>query len=278
MRHLAIHTALLAAISALMPLGAQAAATVTLTAELTTFKSALSSYDVTGDGTLNGAPLEIDTSLPSVQYSDGDTTLYPQSHTVALPSGTSSVQFEYTSLIPTTLANPNRISFTAAGPAVVDVGDEFKIGTLTYTNGFWYPFASVGLTVTTHSADEALNNMSFVGNIIVKVSSPVPFYPEPESNADYFYLSDGSGPLTTLGSGRVYEQSFQPAGNPGNTGSVDLYARIGSLVPTRFANPSPGMFLSTSLDPMTTAVPEPSAWLMALGGLLLVGANAIKRG
>jgi hypothetical protein len=270
---------LLAAFTLLTPVVAHAAATVTLTGELTSFKSALSAYATDGDGTLNGTPLLIDATLPKVQYSDGDSTQYPQSQTVALPGGTSSVQFEYTSGITSDAPNPNRISFTAAGPSNVNVGDVFKVGTLSFTNGFWYPYASVGLTIQTHSLDPALNNMTFVGNINVKVSSPVPFYPEPESNADYIYLSDASGPLTALGSARVYEKAFQPAGNPGNEGSVDLYARIGSLIPVRFGNPSPGIFLSTSLDPMTTpAVPEPSAWLMVISGVALVGAKASRRG
>jgi hypothetical protein len=268
---------LLAALTLLTPVVAHAAATVTLTGELTSFKSALSAYAEDGDGTLNGMPLLIDTTLPKVQYSDGDSTQYPQSQTVTLPSGTSSVQFEYTSGIASG-PNPNRISFTAAGPSDVNVGDVFKVGTLSFTNGFWYPYASVGLTIQTHSLDPALNNMTFVGNINVKVSSPVPFYPEPESNADYIYLSDANGPLTALGSARVYEKAFQPAGNPGNEGSVNLYARIGSLVPVRFGNPSPGIFLSTSLDPMTTpAVPEPSSWLMAISGLMLLKVGATRR-
>jgi hypothetical protein len=115
-----------------------------------------------------------------------------------------------------------------------------------------------------------LDNHTFTGNVIVKVSSPVPFYPDPEPNADYFYLQDMNGPLTSLGSVRVYEQAFQPAGNPGNTGSVDLYVRIGSLVPVRFDNPSAGAFLSPSLDP-AAPVPEPETYAMLLAGLGLLG-------
>lgn len=84
------------------------------------------------------------------------------------------------------------------------------------------------------------------------------------------------GPLTSLGSVRVYERAYQPAGNPGNTGSVDLYARIGSLIPTRFSNPSSGAFLSASLDPVTS-IPEPATAAMLSLGLALLGAAARRR-
>jgi PEP-CTERM motif len=92
---------------------------------------------------------------------------------------------------------------------------------------------------------------------------------DPVINADYFYLSDAAGnPLNLLGSVRVYEAAFQPSGNPGNTGSVDLYARIGSLIPVRFDNASGGAFLQPGFDTLpTAAVPEPSTWAMSLVGL-----------
>ena len=271
----------LVAALALVPMPGHAATTasgtVSISGALTSFQSALSPYYTSGNGSLNGTPLAIDSGLPPVVYAGGDSTLYPQSQTVSLAAGTTSVQFEYTDGIGAT-ANPNRVSFLAASPADVTVGDTFKIGTLTYTNGFWYPFASIGLTITTHSSVAALDNHSFVGNIIVKVSSPVPFDPNDyEANADYFYLQDANGPLASLGSVRVYEQSFQPPSHPGNTGSVDLYAQIGSLIPKRFDNPSAGAFLSNSLDPITASVPEPATYMLLAAGLSLVGMLAKRR-
>jgi len=244
---------------------AQASDWVSVSGALTSFQSALSPYLTGGNGSLDGVALAIDPALTGVPYLDGDGTPYPLSTVVALAPGSSFVQFEYTEGIGTPGVNPNQVAFTATGASLVSVGDSFKVGTLRYTNGFWYPYARIGLTLTTTSDDPALNGHSFVGALIVRVSSPEPFYPDPVSNADYFYLEDASGPLATLGSVRVYERAFQPAGNPGNVGEVDLYVRIGSLVPTAFAQPSPGAFLSDSLEPITT-VPEPASYaLMALG-------------
>ena len=194
-------------------------------------------------------------------------------------SGTTAVQFEYTSQIGAVDANPNRISFTApAGPAQVNLGDTFKIGTIGYTNGGWYPYARIGLSITTSSPDATFDGHTFTGSIIVAVSSPNPFDPADYiANADYFYLMDLSGPLVDMGSVRVYERAFQPPGNPGNTGTADLYARIGSLVPTRFENPSGGVFLSPSLEPIVSGVPEPETVAMLLAGLAVVGSVAARR-
>jgi len=258
-------------------LGAQAA-TVSISGSLTSFQSALSPNFVDGNGALNGIPLTINPSLPRVSYLDGDPELYPQSHVVPLTAGSTQVRFEYTNIIGNAAENPNLISFTAATPAQVNVGDTFKVGTLSYTNGFWYPFATIGLSIITTSSDPALDGHNFTGSIIVAVSSPIPFDPADYiANADYFYLQGSSGPLAPLGSVRVYERSFQPPDNPGNTGSVDLFARIGSLIPTSFENPSGGIFLSPSLDPITSAVPESDTVAMLLAGLVLVGSAAARR-
>lgn len=57
---------------------------------------------------------------------------------------------------------------------------------------------------------------------------------------------------------------------------MDLYARIGSLVPVRFDHPSAGAFLSPSLEPLP-AMPEPSTHVLLLGGLSLLGWLARRR-
>lgn len=265
------------ALAALASIGAQAA-TVSFSGALTTFQSALSAFQSSGNGSLNNMALTIDPNLPPVAHLSGDPQLYPQSHTVTLAPGTRSVRFEYTDFIGTVNENPNLISFEAAASAQVNPGDSFKVGTLSYTNGFWYPHARIGLSITTASPDAAFDGHTFTGSIIVAVSSPVPFDPADYiANADYFYLEDVNGPLDNLGSVRVYERDFQPPGNPGNTGTVDLYARIGSLVPTSFENPSGGVFLSQSLEPITSAVPEPQSVAMLLAGLAVVGSVAARR-
>jgi len=123
-----------------------------------------------------------------------------------------------------------------------------------------------------------LDNHSFVGNIIVKVSSPIPFDPaDYEANADYFYVQDAGGPLTSLGSVRVCEKAFQPPDNPGNTGSVDLYAQIGSMIPKRFDNPGAGAFPSSSLDPITGSIPEPASYALMVAGLAAIGVYAWRQ-
>jgi hypothetical protein len=265
-----LFTALLGAASA----SAWPAGQVHITGQLTSFQSALNYYGGDGNGTLNGEVLVIDPGALSVSY-QGGSNRYPQSTTVNLPAGTQRVQFEYTDGLGPQ-AVPNVVSFQVAGPALVDVGDVFKVGTLRYTNGFWYPFARVGLRIEVSSEVPALDGHSFQGSIVVAVSSPEPYVPEPVSNADYFYLEDATGPLGSLGSVRVYEAHVQPVGNPGNTGTVDLYARIGSLIPQRFDNPSAGAFLSTSLEPLP-AVPEPSTYALMLGGLALAAGLARRR-
>ncbi len=56
-----------------------------------------------------------------------------------------------------------------------------------------------------------------------------------------------------------------------------LFARIGSLIPASFENPSGGVFLSQSLEPITSAVPEPDTVAMLLAGLVLVESAAARR-
>ena len=126
-------------------------------------------------------------------------------------AGTLEDQFEYTSFIGTPDASPNRISFAAASMADVNVGDTFKVGTFTFTNGFWYPAAIIGFEITTHSSNPALDNKTFEGSINVVVTNNSVTVTDPVINADYFYLSDAAGnPLNALGSVRVYEAAFQP--------------------------------------------------------------------
>jgi hypothetical protein len=270
---LACHALAAALALAALPAGA---ATVTLTGELTSFQSALEQIvdpltgvvnpAKTGDGTLNGVPLVLDLAAPAVRYPTAFNQFYPQSKTVALPAGTTQAQFEYTSFIGTANASPNRISFAAGPAADMRLGDTFKIGTVSFTNGFWFPAATIGLAVTTHSADPALDNKTFLGQIQVVVTNNDIRVTDPDLNADYFYLNDAGGqPLNALGSVRVYEAALQPASHPGNTGSADLYARIGSLIPMRFDNPSGGAFLQASFTP-TPSVPEPAGSTLWLAG------------
>jgi hypothetical protein len=107
--------------------GRLAAGEVSIAGQLTSFQSALSRWDSTGNGTLNGEALVVDPDAAFVTY-QGSNTRYSQSTAVTLAAGTQRVQFEYTDGIgPDAL--PNVVAFQAAGPLLVEVGDVFKVGT-----------------------------------------------------------------------------------------------------------------------------------------------------
>ena len=103
---------------------------------------------------------------------------------------------------------------------------------------------------------------------------------EPNDNADFFYFNfqqwAGTDPLVTPGFVGVFEAEpeLQPPGGS-NHGAVDLYGRIGSLIPEYLANAN-GVFLATEI-PIAGAVPEPSGLLLAGVGLAAVGATARRR-
>jgi len=157
----------------------------------------------------------------------------------------------------------NLVRFTPA--PVQDVaapGIEFLLGTLTLTNGtFWGGRGdhSFGLTVTANGG--TLGTHSFSDTLVYVITSNVI---DPALAADVFYLSGHP----RLGSMRVLESR-----DGDNTGSVELYGKIGSLTPTRFANPTGGVFLSPDV-PQPPTVPEPATLgLVAVA----VGAVAVRR-
>jgi hypothetical protein len=77
----------------------------------------------------------------------------------------------------------------------------------------------------------------------------------PGDDADYAFFVG----RPDLGEIRVYEA----ASGLGNTGSIELWGRVGSLIPTEFRNATGGVFLNPF-----TAVPEPNAVLLLAAGLL----------
>ncbi|MBW8893266.1 MAG: hypothetical protein JF617_14480, partial [Burkholderiales bacterium] len=82
---------------------------------------------------------------------------------------------------------------------------------------------------------------------------------DPVLNADYFYsLPSADYPGVKLDYVGVYELES----GLGNTGSVDLYAKIGSLLPVALANP-----VNVTLQPaIPSPVPEPSMLVLMVGG------------
>lgn len=166
----------------------------------------------------------------------------------------------------------NLVAFSS-GPGVnVSVGDEFLLGTFTLQNGEWWaasPIHEFTLDAETHSDTSALNGHVFSDTLILRIT---PNGGPPEARADIFYFAG----RPDLGSVRVLE-SF----DGDNVGTVDLYAKIGSLIPTRFANPTGGAFLSSSIDPLppvVAPVPEPSTLVMLSTTVLTVlGVRHLRR-
>lgn len=165
----------------------------------------------------------------------------------------------------------NQLRFTPAPPQIVmAVGDEFLLGRITYTNGAWSTLGSAfRLRLTTASSTAAFNGQVFEDDLVMTVTGNDPARP-PLQNADFVYFAG----RTDLGSIRVFEE-FDSPGN--NSGSVAFYGKIGSLIPTRFADAQGGATVLPSVS--ATIVPEPSAVaLMAagLGMLMLVGRRRLR--
>ena len=169
----------------------------------------------------------------------------------------------------------NAISFTPATGLDVQVGDRFKLGSFTFTNGAWYgdlPDGTFEFQLHTVSADPALDSHYMDIHIGFHVTSGLSadgsYYSVlPVDNADYFYIAE----YPELGYVGVYEAdpALQPPGGS-NTGSIDLWGQIGSLFPTGFENPQ-GVTLQAAIPiPGAAAIPEPATGALWLAGLALV--------
>jgi hypothetical protein len=197
----------------------------------------------------------------------------------------SSVAFGYNNTF-----RPNAFSFTSNTADVAGVGasNQFTLGTFTFTNGGFYPLVFFDFTLTTQSSDAALNNQTFSGRIRLDSNStqtdPGPGIPLATvlAEADYFTVQSSAGStLTSMGSARVYDYNFCPAGDLSapacNIGSVDLIGHINSLHLDSFANPTGGAFINSSTTSALAPVPEPETYALMLAGLGLVGFIARSR-
>lgn len=179
----------------------------------------------------------------------------------SLPAGTSKIDFKFS---PNSGFITNSFEFTPGDAADVNRGDIFRLGSFTFTNGTWFDAIHLAFSLTTHSADSALNNQVFTGTMNLVVNPNVA--DDPFLSADYFFIVE----RPDLGSVRVFERLIQPLENPGFTGTAEFYGRIGSLIPTSFANPSGGAFISPSTQTDPAVVPEPGTLCLLAGGAAFV--------
>lgn len=175
-----------------------------------------------------------------------------------LPSGTSSVEFKNRQRgLP--FNTPNLVAFqgvsTVNMPA--SISTPFLLGSITVTNGIWFAQANMDITIAVQSDDPAFNGHSFSDTLRYVVT---PNTGDNEQNADYLYFDQHP----ELGQIRVYEASS----GLGNTGTVELWGKIGSLDPVYFANASGATFIQ--------AVPEPEVYATLLAGLLVVFASVAR--
>ncbi len=217
---------------------------------------------------VNGTPLISGGGAPVGQNSGG--TDYFLSDPIVFPGGSDTTRLEFAYDDPPNLTNV--FEFIPATGLDVSVGDTFQVGTFRFTNGQWFPQLDMGFTVTTHSADAALDGHAFSGTL--RLISNSTDGTDPHAEADFFYFLE----RPDLGSCRVFDLAFQPAGNPGNVGTCAMDVRIGSLIPTAFSATSPAAFTNASTAPgPVNPVPEPGVLGLLAVGIVTAGVRKARR-
>jgi PEP-CTERM motif len=162
----------------------------------------------------------------------------------------------------------NAIHFTSSGSQDVLLGQQFVLGTLTYTNGIWFTDPEFTVQFKSSSADPLFDNFVWEDTIHLFIT-PNNQLDTPEENADFIYLKN----LPTLGSIRAYELNDSPVGS--NTVTVDVFGSINSLHLERFANAQGGGFIDPGISAAPTPGPEPATTTVL--GLGLAGLFAARR-
>jgi len=181
--------------------------------------------------------------------------------------------------------NTHNQAFFIANPSIdVRVGSLFRFGNFYVVNGSWFGQANLTFTMTTVSSNPDLNGHSLTDTLRMDQN---PFVlKDPAAGADTFSLVDlrrrtcGTvtiGDATCEPGVRVYELFDSPVlprvDGVSNYGSFELWGRIGSLISTELRNVQGAAFV----EPIPSAVPEPSEILLMLTGLAGT-ALFVKRG
>ncbi len=149
----------------------------------------------------------------------------------------------------------NSITLQTTPQVDVVLGQEFLLATITYTNGIWFTDPEFQLEFYAGSSDPAFDGHIFSDTLHLTITSNM-LTNTPDQNADYLWFVNNQ----FLGSIRAYELGDSPNGS--NSVTVELYAMISSLDPTRLANATGGGFLNPSVLPLPEPVPST---LLAVG-------------
>jgi hypothetical protein len=168
--------------------------------------------------------------------------------------------------------SPNDLIFKSAPLADLNPGSEFKLGTLTFTNGLWTGNADFGFSIV--AKDQATGQTGTFNGIIRMILTPNTG-PTPEANADFVYLLDANGtPVANLLT-NVTLPSIRALEN--GTVSADIFGRFGSLDLTRIDDVTGDGFLDASLTndlsgPPSTPTPEPTTLALLVAGTFILAA------
>jgi len=258
-----VSAACLAAALALAAPGASAAP-VTVTAAFTSFTSWMGVDRVSY---VNGIALTAGST--AVQWGLNNVPTQYWSNTVDFgPAGVSRLDFNY--------ATPNALVNTfdfLPGSADVQRGETFTLGTFKFINGQWWQEADIGVRLTTHSADAALDGHVLAATLHLTSNSAPSFPWDPYLEADMVYVAG----RPDLGSMRVFDKAAQPAGNPGFEGLFAFDGYVGSLVLSDLRSINAAGFTDASIAPALAQVPEPGGLALVLGGLVAAGATSRRQ-
>jgi len=180
------------------------------------------------------------------------------------PSTLSSVEFHATQFGAPLLSNS--IAFAPASPQPVSAfGEEFLLGTVTFANGTWFgvgPVNSFHLVLTTESTNDPFGifrGHQLIDDMVMDIRAVNGG--SAADNADCITFAKFT---LTVGSFCVDE---------GQSESVHVMGKIGSLIPTRFTNPTGDSFV---LSP-PAAVPGPLSLVLLSAGFAAILVRRRKR-